>query len=287
MAVPTTPPAILGFMPTMARIRARPCPQRGRKTLKLHSRHHSRRQRTGKFGGRVHTRFPPEPNGYLHVGHAKSICLNFGLAQEFGGKCNLRFDDTNPSKEETEYVDSIIEDVRWLGFEFEDRLYYASDYFDQLYAWAVQLIKQGQAYVCDLTPEQMREYRGTRRSRAVRVRRGTAPLPRTSTYSNGCARANSPTARGRSGRRSTWRRRISTCATRSCTASSAPSIIGPATSGASIRCTITRTANRIRSRESRTRSARSNSRIIGRCTTGTSKISASISAADRIRRGSI
>ena len=117
--------------------------------------------RTGKNGGRVHTRFPPEPNGYLHIGHAKSICLNFGLAQEFGGKCNLRFDDTNPSKEETEYVDSIIEDVRWLGFDWEDRLYYASDYFDQLFAWAVQLIKQGRAYVCDLTPEQIREYRGT------------------------------------------------------------------------------------------------------------------------------
>ena len=116
---------------------------------------------TGKFGGRVHTRFPPEPNGYLHIGHAKSICLNFGLAQEFGGKCNLRFDDTNPSKEETEYVDSIIEDVHWLGFDWEDRLFYASDYFDQLHAWAIQLIKAGKAYVCDLTAEQIREYRGT------------------------------------------------------------------------------------------------------------------------------
>jgi glutaminyl-tRNA synthetase len=109
----------------------------------------------------VHTRFPPEPNGYLHIGHAKSICLNFGLALEFGGKCNLRFDDTNPSKEETEYVESIIEDVRWLGFDWEDRLFYASDYFDQLYQWAVQLIKEGKAYVCDLTAEQIREYRGT------------------------------------------------------------------------------------------------------------------------------
>ena len=116
---------------------------------------------SGRFGGRVHTRFPPEPNGYLHIGHAKSICLNFGLAKEFGGKCNLRFDDTNPSKEETEYVESIIEDVRWLGFDWEDRLFYASDYFDQLYAWAIQLIKAGKAYVCDLTPEQVREYRGT------------------------------------------------------------------------------------------------------------------------------
>jgi glutaminyl-tRNA synthetase len=117
--------------------------------------------RTNKYQGRVHTRFPPEPNGYLHVGHAKSIHLNFGLASEFGGKCNLRFDDTNPSKEETEYVDSIVEDVRWLGGDWEGRLFYASDYFDQLYAWAVQLIEAGKAYVCDLTPEQVRQQRGT------------------------------------------------------------------------------------------------------------------------------
>ena len=117
--------------------------------------------KTNKFGGKVHTRFPPEPNGYLHIGHAKSIHLNFGLAEEFGGQCNLRFDDTNPSKEETEYVDSIIQDVRWLGGDWEDRLYYASDYFEQLYDWAVQLIQAGKAYVCDLTAEQVREYRGT------------------------------------------------------------------------------------------------------------------------------
>ena len=114
----------------------------------------------GKNGGRVHTRFPPEPNGYLHIGHAKSICLNFGLAAEFGGKCNLRFDDTNPEKEEVEYVESIKADVKWLGFEW-DGIYYASDYFDQLYLWAIELIKRGKAYVCDLTAEQMREYRGT------------------------------------------------------------------------------------------------------------------------------
>jgi glutaminyl-tRNA synthetase len=117
--------------------------------------------KTNKYEGRVHTRFPPEPNGYLHVGHAKSITINFGLAREFGGKCNLRFDDTNPSKEETEYVDSIIEDVRWLGGDFEDRLFYASDYFDQLYAWAVQLIHKGKAYVCDLSADQIRQQRGT------------------------------------------------------------------------------------------------------------------------------
>src|SRR5215472_7650702 len=109
---------------------------------------------TGKYGGRVHTRFPPEPNGYLHIGHAKSINLNFGLAREFGGKCNLRFDDTNPSKEETEYVESIIRDVKWLGGDWEGRLFYASDYFDQLYEWAVQLIKAGKAYVCDLTADE-------------------------------------------------------------------------------------------------------------------------------------
>lgn len=117
--------------------------------------------KTNKFGGRVHTRFPPEPNGYLHIGHAKSIVLNFGLAAEFGGKTNLRFDDTNPSKEETEYVDSIIEDVRWLGFDWEGRLFYASDYFDQLYEWAIKLIKAGKAYVDDLTQDEIREYRGT------------------------------------------------------------------------------------------------------------------------------
>jgi glutaminyl-tRNA synthetase len=117
--------------------------------------------RTGKFGGRVHTRFPPEPNGYLHIGHAKSIALNFGIAQEFGGKFNLRFDDTNPSKEEVEYVESIIADMRWLGADWEDRLLFASDYFDQLYAWAVKLIKKGSAYVDDLSAEEIRLYRGT------------------------------------------------------------------------------------------------------------------------------
>jgi glutaminyl-tRNA synthetase len=116
---------------------------------------------SGKYGGRVRTRFPPEPNGYLHVGHAKSIILNFGLAEEFGGECNLRFDDTNPTKEETEYVESIIEDVKWLGGDFGDRLFYASDYFEKLYLFAVDLIKKGNAYVCDLSSEQVRETRGT------------------------------------------------------------------------------------------------------------------------------
>ena len=117
--------------------------------------------KTNRFGGRVHTRFPPEPNGYLHIGHAKSICLNFGLAKEYGGLCNLRFDDTNPTKEETEYVESIIEDVRWLSFDWGDRLYYASDYFDKLYEYALKLIKEGKAYVDSLGADQIREYRGT------------------------------------------------------------------------------------------------------------------------------
>src|SRR5512142_1083969 len=109
----------------------------------------------------VATRFPPEPNGYLHIGHAKSICLNFGVAEEFGGTCNLRFDDTNPEKEDVEYVDSIVDSVHWLGFDWGNRLHYASDYFQTIYEYAVQLIKDGKAYVDDLTADQIREYRGT------------------------------------------------------------------------------------------------------------------------------
>ncbi len=116
---------------------------------------------TGKNGNRVATRFPPEPNGYIHIGHAKSICLNFGIARDYKGACNLRFDDTNPTKEEVEYVDSIMEDIHWLGFDWEDRLYFASDYFDALYEYAVQLIRDGKAFVDELTPDQIREHRGT------------------------------------------------------------------------------------------------------------------------------
>ena len=117
--------------------------------------------RTNKYGDRIATRFPPEPNGYLHIGHAKSACLNFGIAAEHGGVCHLRFDDTNPAKEEVEYIDSIQEDLRWLGFDWGEHLYYSSDYFDQLYGYAVQLIKAGKAYVCDLSQDEIREYRGT------------------------------------------------------------------------------------------------------------------------------
>ena len=117
--------------------------------------------KNGRFQGNVHTRFPPEPNGYLHIGHANAIHTNFKIAAEFGGKCNLRFDDTNPTKEETEYVEGILNDIRWLGYDWEDRLYYASDYFGQLYEWAIVLIKDGLAYIDDLSQEEMREYRGT------------------------------------------------------------------------------------------------------------------------------
>ena len=115
----------------------------------------------GRVQGAVQTRFPPEPNGYLHIGHAKSICINFGLAEEFGGKCNLRFDDTNPEKENDEYINAIKEDVQWLGFQWSGEVQYASNYFDQLYDWACHLIQHGKAYVCDLSPDQAREYRGT------------------------------------------------------------------------------------------------------------------------------
>ncbi len=117
--------------------------------------------RTNRFGGGVHTRFPPEPNGYLHIGHAKAICIDFGVAEDFGGLCNLRFDDTNPAREEVEYVESIKEDIRWLGYDWGDRLFYASDYFERLYEYAVLLIRRSKAYVCDLSADEVREYRGT------------------------------------------------------------------------------------------------------------------------------
>ena len=117
--------------------------------------------KTGKWDGRVVTRYPPEPNGYLHIGHAVHICLNFGIAEKFGGQCHLRFDDTNPMAEEQEYVDVIMDDIRWLGWDWGEHLYYASDYFEQLYEWAVQLIKAGKAYVDDLSAEEVSKYRGT------------------------------------------------------------------------------------------------------------------------------
>jgi len=117
--------------------------------------------KNGKHGGKVITRFPPEPNGYLHIGHAKAITIDYGIAEEYGGVYHLRFDDTNPIKEDTRYADSIMEDIRWLGYDWGDRLFHASDYFEQLHRYAVQLIRDGKAYVCDLSPEEIREYRGT------------------------------------------------------------------------------------------------------------------------------
>ena len=122
----------------------------------------------GQFEGlTVHTRFPPEPNGYLHIGHCKAICIDFGMAEKFNGLCNLRMDDTNPAKEDTEYVDAIKQDIHWLGFDWGDRFFYGSDYFEKDYEFAVELIKKGLAYVCELTPEQFREYRGDAKTPAV------------------------------------------------------------------------------------------------------------------------
>ncbi len=150
------------------------------------------------------TRFPPEPNGYLHIGHAKSICLNFGIAQQFAGLCNLRFDDTNPSKEEVEYVDSIMNDVRWLGFDWGERLYYASDYFGQMYDYAVHLIREGRAFVCDLTADEVRQYRGTLtepgQDSPYRNRTVAENLDLLSRMRAG----SSPTGPGPSGPKSTW-----------------------------------------------------------------------------------
>jgi glutaminyl-tRNA synthetase len=162
--------------------------------------------RTGKWNGRVATRFPPEPNGYLHIGHAKSICLNFGIAEEYNGTCNLRYDDTNPEKEEQEYVKSIEADVRWLGFT-PAAVLWASDYFDTMYEYALELIRKGLAYVDDLTAEQIREYRGTLTSPGRESPFRNRSVKRTWTCSSGCARASSPTGRRCYGPKSTWRRR--------------------------------------------------------------------------------
>ena len=150
--------------------------------------------KSGKHGGRVVTRFPPEPNGYLHIGHAKSICLNFGLAQKFGGICHLRFDDTDPAKEESEYVEAIKRDVKWLGFDWGDKLFHAADYFEALYGFAVELVEQGKAYVDDLSAEQIREYRGTLTARIAPI--VTALLKRTSIFSSECGPVSFPMVLG-------------------------------------------------------------------------------------------
>src|ERR1700748_3008028 len=224
----------------------------------------------------VVTRFPPEPNGYLHLGHPKAIALNFGIAQEFGGRCHLRFDDTHPIKEKQEYIDSIQEDIRWLGFDWGEHLYFASDYFHQLYDWAVHLIKAGRAYVDDLSADKIRDHRGTLtepgknspwRDRPVDENLNLFERVRAGGVRDG-ARGSFRTAPECSGQRSTWPRPTSTCATRCSTGSCTQTTRGPATSGASIRCTTSPTASRTKSRASPTPSARSSSRITGRSTTG-------------------
>ncbi len=163
---------------------------------------------SGKHGGRVATRFPPEPNGYLHIGHAKSICLNFGIARDFGGTCNLRFDDTNPVTEDVEYVDSIQEDVRWLGFSWDDRLYYASDYFDTLYDCAERLIRDGRAYVDDLTADQIREHRGTLTEPGRPSPYRERPAAESLDLFRRMRAGEFPDGARFCARRSTWRRRI-------------------------------------------------------------------------------
>ena len=218
------------------------------------------------------TRFPPEPNGYLHIGHAKSICLNFGVAEEFGGRCNLRFDDTNPTKEEQEYIDAIKRDVRWLGFDWGEHLYHASDYFEQLYAWAEHLIRAGKAYVDDQSQEEMRASRGTLtepgrnspfRDRTVEENLDLFRRMRAGEFPNGARvlRAKIDMASGNINLRDPVLYRILHATIRA-----------PAPPGASIRATISRTASRMPSRASRIRSAPWSSRITGRSTTGSSTI---------------
>ena len=204
--------------------------------------------RAGRFD-HVQTRFPPEPNGYLHIGHAKAICIDFGMALAFGGKCNLRFDDTNPVKEDVEYVDAIKDDIHWLGYDWDDRELYASDYFEQLYDFAVKLIHKGKAYVDDLSADQIREYRGTLTEPGSRK-----PLPRP------LGRGEPGPVRAHAQRRIPgWRPgaaredrhgfpRTSICATRSCTGSSTLPTTGRAMPGASTRCTILPTASPIPSK---------------------------------------
>ena len=221
----------------------------------------------------VVTRFPPEPNGYLHIGHAKSICLNFGIAEEFGGRCHLRFDDTNPTKEEQEYIDAIERDVRWLGFDWGKHLYHASDYFERLYNWAEDLIRAGKAYVDDQSQDEIRHNRGTltepgKNSPFRDARRGGEP------------RSVPPHARRRISQRRARAARQDrhgvgqhqSARSGALPHSATPSIRAPARPGRSIRATISRTASPTPSKASRIRSARSNSRITGRSTTGSSPI---------------
>jgi len=219
--------------------------------------------RTKKYGDAiVQTRFPPEPNGYLHIGHAKAICIDFGLADEFGGKTNLRFDDTNPEKEEQEYVDSIMADVRWLGFEW-DRLCYASDYFGQLYEWALQLVKSGKAYVDDLSADEIRQHRGTLTEPGTDSPYRTRSIEENLDLFTRMKQGEFP-----DGTR-VLRAKIDMAA------SSTPRTSEPATSGASTPCTTTRTASRTRWSALPTPCALWSLRITSPSTAGTSSSLAS------------
>jgi hypothetical protein len=216
--------------------------------------------RNGKNGGRVHTRFPPEPNGYLHIGHAKAICINFGLAADYNGLCNLRFDDTNPETEEVAYVESIKQDIRWLGFDWEDREFYASDYFEKLAEFAVDLIHKGKAYVCDLSADE------------VSAQRGTLTEPgRESPYRGRSVEENLDLFR----RMRAGEFPDGSCATPSSTGSEGPTTIAAAMPGASIRPMTGPTGSPTPSRASPIRSAAWSSRSTGRSTTGSSTSSAS------------
>ena len=242
----------------------------------------------GVNGGKVVTRFPPEPNGYLHIGHAKAICVDFGVAADFGGYCNLRFDDTNPVKEDVEYVESIKDDVRWLGFQWHDREYYASDYYERLYEFAKRLIQGGHAYVDSLSADQMREYRGTltepgrpspHRDRGVDENLDLFRRMRSGEFPDGAhvLRAKIDMASPNINLRDPALYRFGT-----------RNITARARRGASTRCTTTRIRSRTPSKESRTRSARSNTRITARSTTGACRWPARRISRDRSNsRGSI
>lgn len=215
----------------------------------------------------VQTRFPPEPNGYLHIGHAKAICINFATALKYGGKCNLRLDDTNPTKEDTEYVDAILEDIKWLGFQW-DHLYYASDYFDFIYECAVRLIELGKAYVDDLTADEIRAYRGTLtepgkespyRNRSVEENLDLFRRMTAGEFQNGTRVLRA---------KSIWALRISICAIRSSTALRTSPITARATSGASTRCTILRIHSPMQRRASRIPYALLNLKTTARFTIG-------------------
>jgi len=215
----------------------------------------------------IQTRFPPEPNGYLHIGHAKSICLNFGIAEDFNGKCNLRFDDTNPEKEDDEYVKVIKEDVRWLGFEWS-RLCHASDYFEQLYNYAIEMIKQGKAYVDSLSAEQIREYRGSLTEAGRESPDRNRSIEEILSYSGKCVLVNSKTANIYCVQKLIWPHQISICVIRLYIALNAPTTNVPGMNGRFIPCMITLIASLMRLKTSPTPCVHWNLKTTARYMTG-------------------